>query len=86
LSNIAKHAAAGRVEIKLRNEAGVVELLIRDDGCGFDPAHIPAGRHGLSMMRERAKAVGAALSVTSRPGQGTEIFIRWPETPLQEAL
>jgi signal transduction histidine kinase len=35
------------------------------------------------MMRERAEAVGVVLSITSQPGHGTEIFIRWTETPEQ---
>jgi nitrate/nitrite-specific signal transduction histidine kinase len=38
------------------------------------------------MMRERAEAVKAVLTLTSRPGQGTEIILRWHETPKQEAL
>ena len=85
LNNIAKHAGASQVEINLQYAAGTVELHIRDDGCGFDPAHVTSGHHGLSIMHERAKAIGANLAVTSRPDHGTEIFIRWPETPKREA-
>jgi PAS domain S-box-containing protein len=77
LTNIAKHSEADRVTIHLQCDPGVVELHLCDDGCGFDPARIPPGRSGLSMMRERAEAVGAMLSITSQPGQGTEITIRW---------
>jgi two-component system nitrate/nitrite sensor histidine kinase NarX len=84
LNNIAKHARAGKVQIDLQYEAGTVELCIRDDGRGFDPAQIP-GHHGLSIMRERAKAVGAALSIASEPGRGTEIIMRWTESEQQEA-
>ena len=88
LSNIAKHAEASRVEIHLQYDAdaGAVELRLRDDGRGFDPAHAPPGHYGLSMMRERADAVGAILSITSQPSHGTEIAIRWTEAPDQEAL
>jgi len=85
LNNIARHANASRVEIRLQVAPGVVELRLRDDGCGFDPEHTPVGHYGLSMMRERAEAVGADLSVTSRPGHGTEVAIRWAEVPKQEA-
>jgi len=85
LNNIARHANASRVEIRLQVAPGVVELRLRDDGCGFDPGHTPVGHYGLSMMRERAEAVGADLSVTSRPGHGTEVAIRWAEVPKQEA-
>jgi len=80
LNNIAKHAGASRVDILLQYETRGVELRIRDDGRGFDPEQTPPGHYGLSMMRERATAVGATLSITSQPGQGTDIVIRWVET------
>jgi PAS domain S-box-containing protein len=86
LNNIAKHAEADRVTIHLHCDPGTVELQLCDDGHGFDPARIPPGRSGLSMMRERAEAVGALLSTTSQPGHGTELTIRWTRDPEQEAL
>lgn len=85
LTNIAKHAGASRVDIQLKYEAGGVELHIHDDGRGFDPEQTPPGHYGLSMMRERASAVGASLSITSQPGHGTHIVIRWVETQEQKA-
>lgn len=85
LNNVAKHAEASQVVIDLEYETSKVELHIRDDGCGFDPARIPSGHYGLGIMRERAKAIGAALSVTSQPGHGAEIAIHWARTPEQEA-
>jgi signal transduction histidine kinase len=87
LNNITKHAEANHVDIHLQYhaETAAVEMTIRDDGRGFDPAHIPTGHFGLSMMRERAEAAGAALTVASRPGSGTEITVRWPKVPAQEA-
>jgi signal transduction histidine kinase len=84
LNNIAKHAGASRVDIQLQYDTGAVELRIRDDGRGFDPEQTPPGHYGLSMMRERATAIGATLTITSRPGQGTEIIIRWVETREQK--
>jgi PAS domain S-box-containing protein len=63
-----------------------VEMRIRDDGHGFEPAQSPNSDHyGLGMMREHAEAVGAGLTVTSRPGHGTEIAVRWQANPEQEA-
>jgi PAS domain S-box-containing protein len=85
LTNIAKHAGASQVDIQVEYEPGAVELHLRDDGRGFDPSHTPPGHYGLSMMRERASAIGAALSITSQPGQGTEIIIRWVESQEQKA-
>ncbi|MBI9047079.1 MAG: PAS domain S-box protein [Anaerolineaceae bacterium] len=86
LNNIAKHAKASRAEINLKNEGTVVELCIRDDGQGFDPKQTTSGHYGLGIMRERAEAVGAQLSVTSRPGDGTEITVRWTYPPSVEAV
>jgi PAS domain S-box-containing protein len=84
LNNIAKHAGASRVDIHLQYDTDAVELRIRDDGRGFDPEQTPPGHYGLNMMRERAAAIGAMLTITSRPGQGTEIVIRWVETREQK--
>jgi signal transduction histidine kinase len=86
LNNIAKHAEASQAAIDLEYKASRVTLHIRDDGCGFNPAHIPSSHHGLSIMRERAKAIGAALSVASQPGHGTEIAVHWVEAPKKETL
>jgi two-component system nitrate/nitrite sensor histidine kinase NarX len=80
LNNIAKHAKAGRVEINLKQEDAMIELHIRDDGLGFNTKETSSGGHyGLGMMRERAEAVGARLSITSQPDHGTELVIRWTE-------
>ncbi len=87
LNNIAKHANASQVEIKLTRDTEGLELHIRDNGRGFatdEPA--PSGHYGLGMMRERAEAVKAVYTVASRPGAGTEITLRWRETPKQEAV
>ena len=63
-----------------------VEMRIRDDGHGFEPAQpLTSGHFGLGIMREHAEAVGAGLTVTSRPGHGTEIAVRWQANPEQEA-
>jgi signal transduction histidine kinase len=80
LNNIAKHAKASNVEIDLKQDKASIELSIRDDGQGFDNEQIFPGHYGLSMMRERAEAAGALLTVTSRPGQGTELMICWATT------
>lgn len=85
LNNIAKHAGASQVDIWLKYEAGAVELHILDDGRGFDPEQALPGHYGLSMMRERATAVGAALTITSQPGSGAEIIIHWAESQEQKA-
>ena len=93
LNNIARHAGASRVDIRLEYETGSVELHIRDDGRGFNPAQLTPGHYGLVMMRERAASVGASLSITSHQGQrniddsegGTEIIVRWVDSGEQKA-
>ena len=77
LNNVAKHAKASRVEIDLKQNETTVELRIRDDGKGFIPEQTAPGHYGLSMMRERATAVGALLTFTSQPGHGTELSMHW---------
>ena len=78
LNNIGKHAKANQVYIELLHESHNLEIHIRDDGQGFDPASLRlSGHYGLEMMRERSEMVGAELKVTSQPGKGTEVAIYW---------
>lgn len=78
LNNIAKHAKASRVEIDLHHASGELKLLICDNGRGFGTSELtPSGHYGLAMMRERAEAVDAELTVTSQPGKGTRVTIHW---------
>ena len=86
LSNVGKHAKANRVDINLKQEGDVVELLIRDDGQGFDLNQTFPSHYGLVMMRERAEAVGAQLSITSRPDHGTELTVCWTKPTPEETV
>lgn len=78
LSNVRKHAGTGRAEVRLRREGAGIALEVRDRGCGFDAAAVPAGALGLRGMRERAQALGGRLLVTSRPGRGTAVRVWLP--------
>jgi two-component system nitrate/nitrite sensor histidine kinase NarX len=84
LNNVAKHAGASLVKINLKHDGTAIDLSIRDDGKGFKTERTTSGHYGLSMMQERAEAVGARLSITSQPGHGTELTIRWEETGRKE--
>jgi signal transduction histidine kinase len=75
LSNVVQHAQATRVEIRVSMTGDQVELRIRDDGRGFDTEARPLGP-GLRSMWDRAASVGAELTITSAPGQGTEVVLR----------
>lgn len=56
-----------------------VELTIGDDGCGFDVDGVPSNHLGLGIMRERAQAVGATLTIESQIGEGTQVRVAWLE-------
>lgn len=77
LNNITKHSQATKASVLLKNQQGDLELLISDNGRGFDPETITATSLGLSIMRERAAAIGAALNVSSTLRQGTKIQVVW---------
>jgi len=80
LNNIAKHASASMVDIDLNLKPNGLDLRISDNGCGFDTTkQLPSGHYGLSMINERAEAIGATLAITSQPDEGTEINIFWKE-------
>lgn len=74
--NAVRHGRASRVEIRL--SAQPLELTVTDDGRGFDAPTSAAGGFGLTSMRERAQGVGAVLDVSSTPGEGTTVAVRWP--------
>ncbi len=91
LNNVVKHARASQVMVHLRYFAPVSEhngeghegvlLTVHDDGRGFDPDNIPSNHLGLGIMRERAQAIGAALTVESQFGSGTQIAVLWEREP-----
>lgn len=76
LTNVVRHAEAGRVDVALRVEDGVAVLEVADDGLGIDPGHVPS--LGLAGMRERAAALGGDLAVRPGPRKGTLLAARIP--------
>jgi signal transduction histidine kinase len=75
LRNVARHSKATMLQVRLC-EGPPVELSIVDDGTGFDPDDVPAGHLGLTIMRERAAAIGAQLVIDAAPGRGTRLRLR----------
>ncbi len=73
LANVARHAGARRVTVRLARVKSRVLVTVCDDGVGFDPAGARASGFGLVTMRERAALMGATLDVRSRRGHGTEV-------------
>jgi signal transduction histidine kinase len=80
LHNALRHAGASRIDVDLVSRNGNVVLSVTDDGRGFDSgtAAEENRRLGLASMRERARSVGARLSVTSTPGAGTTVRLAVP--------
>lgn len=79
LHNICKHAKASAVGVTLSGAAGVIELRIMDNGCGFNRLRIGAHRGvGLISMQERAKSLRGDFFLKTEVGKGTEITVRLP--------
>ncbi|MGF6416426.1 response regulator [Paraburkholderia sp. MM5482-R1] len=79
LTNVARHAAATRVEVTLVSTASQLLLQVRDDGCGFDQQVVSRNySYGLLGMNERARLIGGSLSIDSSPGAGTMVSIHIP--------
>ncbi len=80
LSNIARHARASTVEVRLGLDDDDVVLEVLDDGVGFDPSQPSAG-HGLANIRERAALHGGHARIDAEPGAGTHLVVRLPRRP-----
>jgi len=77
LSNIARHAGATRFEFRLRREAEIMELVVRDNGRGLDAGQPRGDGIGLVAIREHAEALGGTFGISSGPG-GTTVTVRIP--------
>jgi signal transduction histidine kinase len=73
LNNIAHHAQATEVTVRLRYVEGGVLLSVEDNGTGFDPAQVPANHFGVQIMPERIRELGGSFDLQTAPGQGTRI-------------
>lgn len=77
LTNALKHANAAEVLVQAKVMGRTLEILVMDDGRGFDPASLAEGRrNGMGNMRRRAAAVGAQLDLQSAPARGTTVKLR----------
>ena len=83
LTNVARHAQARQVRVELQQQGETLQLVIRDDGVGFDvraaqERAIQGASFGLLGMRERVELAGGDFEINSTPTQGTEIRVRFP--------
>jgi signal transduction histidine kinase len=81
LTNVIKHAAPARAEVRVRWEQDALELEISDDGRGPGTVNGASGGHGLAGMRERAGLHGGSIHAGAGPGGGFTVRARLPLTP-----
>jgi signal transduction histidine kinase len=91
LSNIVRHAFAHNARVEVRKNPKSIDVIIKDDGCGFDirefrgeqlPKHtgdVSRG-FGLASMSERARIIGGTLTIESLPSSGTTIHLTLPQS------
>ena len=81
LTNVRRHAMASNVELTLKKTGDELEMIVKDDGKGFNLEELEKytpGYHGLNIIKERAEGLGGNLLITTVPGQGTEVKINLP--------
>lgn len=78
LTNIARHAHARHATLRLAMTSDRIEMIVEDDGVGFDPAQPMPGRFGLTGMNERARLAGGSFKVRSGPGASTRLEVWLP--------
>jgi two-component system NarL family sensor kinase len=81
LSNVARHAAASNVSVRVEDRRDGLRLSIIDDGRGFDlKEDQQAGHHGLTNMRARTESLGGSLIIDSSVGNGTRVSFEMPHS------
>lgn len=83
LNNSLKHAQARNVTVNICCDASKTEIVVSDDGIGFEPNRSRTGGMGMRTMRERAELLGGTLVVRSSSGTGTSILVRVEEKEKQ---
>jgi signal transduction histidine kinase len=86
LSNATRHGRGQALSVDLAGRPGArpgglpgLELIVRDDGAGFDPASLEHSEGlGLAGIREQAEILGGSFAIRSAPGAGTELRVWWP--------
>jgi signal transduction histidine kinase len=83
---VRKHARADAVDIDVEPSADGIQIVIKDNGTGFDLTRTPEGHFGLEIMRERAESVGGTVEIDSRLGAGTRVGIWVPGMEAEKRL
>jgi signal transduction histidine kinase/outer membrane murein-binding lipoprotein Lpp len=77
LTNCIRHAAPKRIDVRVRGKVGALEVVIADDGVGFDPESRPSGL-GLRGIEERVRELEGTMTLRTAAGAGTTLTIRLP--------
>ncbi len=87
LTNVARHSGAKAVSIRFARSATVLQVVVTDNGRGFDTqsAAVSSSHLGIQSMRERAAMLGGTVSFTSK-GTGTRILVQIPLTGQQDQI
>lgn len=81
LTNVRKHAQTDHAAVQLKEHDGSLEVVVRDQGVGFDPNGVSAKRFGLRGIRERARLFDGTVEIESALNQGTMIRVQFPVQP-----
>ncbi len=84
LNNVVRHARAQQVELHLNCQhltysSKRVQMLIKDNGLGFNQKDVLPSNLGLNIMKNRAEKIGAILEISSQPHQGTKVLLEWSQ-------
>lgn len=76
LVNVERHAQVATATVRI----GTNDVTVQDAGAGFVPDEVPPARRGIrGSIVERMTAIGGSATITSRPGEGTTVCLRWPD-------
>jgi signal transduction histidine kinase len=78
IQNINKYSKAGHASIIVTEDNGNIEVVIKDDGIGFEPHKVKGGGIGLRNLRKRAAALNGSIIIDSQPGSGTSVKVTFP--------
>jgi two-component system nitrate/nitrite sensor histidine kinase NarX len=79
LVNVRKHAHASAIQVHVWETVRFIQVTIKDDGSGFDPANISMDSLGLQIIRDRAASIGSEVTISSQIGHGTTVNITVPK-------
>lgn len=83
INNARRHSQAAQATVSVIQQDKSIQIIVRDEGRGFDPTSVDLKRYGLSGMHERASLLGGTAQIISSPGQGTLVKV---VLPLEDSL